>query len=210
MKIIRVLVVDDHAMIRFGLQRWLEAEPDIEVVGAVESGAVAIALAASLQPDVVLLDLHLPDMLGIDVIRTLRASSEELPLLVMTGYERRRARTVLEAGANGFLTKTESRERVLGAVRWAAAHEEGLWLSPAIAHELIESDAQIAKAQLTKTELKVLAIIDKSAPDIAEQLSLSEGTIKNHLTMIYQKLGLPGRMEAAAWALKNGLLTNSL
>jgi NarL family two-component system response regulator LiaR len=206
---IRILIVDDHEMIRFGLQRWLEVEPDLEVVGAVGGGAAAIEEAAALLPDVMILDLHLPDMHGLDVIRRLRAASSDLPILVMTGYERRRARAVLEAGANGFLTKMESRDRVLDAVRWAARREEGLWISPAIATELMDSDAQVAKAELTKTELKVLSLINRSTTDIAAALFVSEGTIKNHLTVIYQKIGIPGRAEATQWALRYGLLSDS-
>jgi DNA-binding NarL/FixJ family response regulator len=210
MKSIRVLIVDDHEMIRFGIRRWLEAEDDIEVISEVSGGAAAITQATALTPDVMILDLHLPDMHGVEVIRTLRAGGSEVPILVMTGYERRRARAVLEAGANGFLTKVESRERVLEAVRWAASREEGRWISPTIANELLDSDRQIANANFTKSELKVLAIIERPTAEIATALFLSEGTIKNHLTAIYQKLGLPGRSEAAAWARRQGLLTDSL
>lgn len=206
---IRVLIADDHEMIRFGVRRWLEAESDIEVVEEVSTGAAAVARAQALAPDVMILDLHLPDVNGVDVIRTLRAAGNSTPILVMTGYERRRARVVLEAGANGFLSKVETRERVLDALRWAARREAGKWISPAIADELLVSDAQIAHADLTKAELKVLAIIEKPAADIAEALFLSEGTIKNHLTNIYQKLNVPGRSEAAAWARTHGLLEDS-
>ena len=206
---IRVIIVDDHEMIRFGVRRWLEAEPEIEVVAEVARGASAIEQAVVLKPDVMILDLHLPDMHGLDVIRQLRASSNDLPILVMTGYERRRARAVLEAGANGFLTKMESRERVLDAVRWAARREEGRWISPAIADELLESDKEIAAADLTKTEHRVLALIERHTSEIAAELFLSEGTIKNHLTTIYQKLNVKGKSEATEWAKRNGLLSTT-
>lgn len=206
---IRVFIVDDHEMIRFGIRRWLEAEPDIEVVDEVSNGTAAIAKAATLHPDVIILDLHLPDMNGEEVIRAIRAVGSDVPILVMTGYERRRARSVLEAGANGFLTKVEPRERVLEAVRWAAKREGGKWISPSIADELLEADKQIATANLSKTELKIISMIDEGTDIISAALFLSERTIKNNLTTIYQKLSVPGKAEATLWAKKQGLLGDS-
>ena len=124
----------------------------------------------------------------------------------MTGYQKQRARAVLEAGANGFLIKEEKRERIVEAVRWAALREGGNWISPSTAAELLQTDSAIEKANLTKTELKVLGLIEKTNAEIAEKLFLSEGTIKNHVSNIYSKLGISPRIEAASWARKQGIL----
>ena len=206
MKPITVLIVDDHEMVRKGVKSWLDAEDDITVVDEANNGQDAIRKVKALKPDVLLLDLHLPDMHGLEIIRALRGERNTTPILVMTGYEKQRAKAVLEAGANGFLNKEESRERIIEAVRWASRGEEGAWISPAIAGELMNSGRVIEQAGLTKTELKVLALIGRSNPDIAEALCLSEGTVKNHVSNIYSKLGVSTRSEAAAWAKKNGVL----
>jgi two-component system response regulator DegU len=203
---IRVLIVDDHDMVRNGIRSWLEAEEDIEVIEDVASGSVALDRVEKLKPDVLMLDLHLPDMHGMDIIRKLRSEKNDIPILVMTGYEKQRAKAVLEAGANGFINKEEQRDRVIDAVRWAASHEDGNWISPSIAGELMQTDRAITRADLTKTELKVLSLIEKSNSVIAEKLFISEGTIKNHLSNLYSKLGVTNRLEAAAWARKFGLI----
>src|SRR5260221_6265913 len=108
---IRVLIADDHDMVRKGIRTWLETETDIEIIGEADKGEAALAKVRSLKPDVLLLDLHFPDMNGLDVIRKLRDEKNDTPILVMTGYEKQRAKSVLEAGANGFLNKLETRER---------------------------------------------------------------------------------------------------
>jgi DNA-binding NarL/FixJ family response regulator len=203
---VRVLIVDDHEMVRKGIKSWLDAEPDIEVVAEANRGADVLANMQSFTPDVLMLDLHLPDKHGLDVIREIRAKGDVTPILVMTGYQKQRARAVLEAGANGFLIKEEKRERIIEAVRWAALREAGNWISPLTASELMQTDSAIQSANLTKTELKVLGLIEKSNAEIAEKLFLSEGTIKNHVSTIYTKLGLSSRLEAAAWARKHGIL----
>ncbi len=206
MEQIRILIVDDHDMVRKGIKSWLEAEEDISVIDEANRGQSALDKVRMLKPDVLLLDLHLPDMHGLDVIRTLRDENNDIRILVMTGYEKQRAKAVLEAGANGFLNKEEQRERVIEAVRWASRREEGTWISPAIAGELIKSSAAIEVAGLTKTEIRVLALVEKQNSDIAEKLFLSEGTVKNHISMIYSKLGIKSRLEAAQWASKHGIL----
>lgn len=193
-------------MVRKGLKTWLDAEPDIHVVGEASTGKEVSYLLELYTPDVLLLDLHLPDKHGLDVIKDLRAAGNEIPILVMTGYETQRARAVLLAGAKGFLNKEEKRERITDAVRWAASGETGTWLSPTAASEWIQSNAAIEKAELTKTELRVLELVELSNPMIAEKLYLSEGTIKNHMTNIYSKLNLNCRYDVIAWAKQHGVL----
>jgi len=206
---IQVLIADDHEMVRKGIRSWLESESDIEVIGEASRGDEIPHLVATLTPAVVILDLHFPDKHGLDVIRELRSSGDRTPILVMTGYEKQRAKAVLEAGANGFLSKEESKERVIEAVRWAARREQGMWVSPAAAQEAIQADKEISKADLTKTELKILSLIELSNSQIAEKLFLSEGTVKNHISNIYSKLGVASRREASTWARKNGVLESA-
>lgn len=203
---VRVLIVDDHDMVRKGIKSWLDAEPDIEVVAEVTRGGDVLTGIRSFAPDVVMLDLHLPDKHGLDVIRELRAIGDATPILVMTGYQKQRARAVLEAGANGFLIKEEKREHIIEAVRWAALREAGAWISPVTAAELMQTDSAIERADLSKMELKVLGLIEHSNAIIAEKLFLSEGTVKNHVSNIYSKLDTTSRLEAAAWARKHGIL----
>ncbi|MDP4200707.1 MAG: response regulator transcription factor [Bacteroidota bacterium] len=203
---VRVLIVDDHEMVRKGIKSWLDAEPDIEVVAEANRGLDVFASIRSFTPDVIVLDLHLPDKHGLDVIRELRAIGDTTPILVMTGYQKQRARAVLEAGANGFLIKEEKRERIIEAVRWAALREEGAWISPTTAAELVQTDSAIEQAHLTNMELKVLGLIEQSNAVIAEKLFLNEGTVKNHVSNIYSKLGATSRTEAASWARKQGIL----
>ena len=193
-------------MVRKGIRSWLESESDIVVCGEASRGDEIPRLIAELLPHVAILDLHFPDKHGLDVIRELRESGNITPILVMTGYEKQRAKAVLEAGANGFLSKEESRERVIEAVRWAARREQGMWISPAAAQEAIHADKEISKADLTKSELKILSLIKLSNPQIAEKLFLSEGTVKNHISNIYSKLNVTSRQEAVNWADKHGVL----
>lgn len=206
METTRVLIADDHDMVRKGIRSWLESESDIVVCGEASRGDEIARLIADLNPDVAILDLHFPDKHGLDVIRELRESGNTTPILVMTGYEKQRAKAVLEAGANGFLSKEESKERVIEAVRWAARREQGMWISPAAAQEAIQADKEISKVDLTKTELKILSLIELSNPQIAEKLFLSEGTVKNHISNIYSKLNVTSRREASTWARKHGVL----
>jgi DNA-binding NarL/FixJ family response regulator len=206
---IRVLIADDHEMVRNGIRVWLESEPDIEVVADIAQGKGIITKVEESKPDVLILDLHFPDMHGLDVIRALRSTGNTTPILVMTGYESQKARAVFEAGANGFINKEESRERVIEAVRWAAKREQGIWISPAVAQELVHTDKAIVQVDLTKSELKILSLIELSNAQIAEKLFLSEGTVKNHISNIYSKLAVSSRLEAAAWARKQGILESA-
>jgi DNA-binding NarL/FixJ family response regulator len=124
----------------------------------------------------------------------------------MTGYQKQRARAVLEAGANGFLIKEEKRERIVEAVRWASLREPGNWVSPITVAELTQTDSAINKVKLTRTELRILALIGKPNAEIAKKLLISEGTVKNQVSNIYSKLDVNSRSDAAAWARKHGIL----
>jgi DNA-binding NarL/FixJ family response regulator len=193
-------------MVRKGIKSWLESESDITVIAEASRGDEIPRLITQVSPDLVIIDLHFPDKHGLDVIREIRSTANTTPILVMTGYEKQRAKAALEAGANGFLSKEESKERLIEAVRWAAKREPGVWISPAAAQEVLQGDKEIEKADLTKTEMKILLLIEQSNQLIAQKLFLSEGTVKNHISNIYSKLNVTSRREASAWAHKHGLL----
>jgi NarL family two-component system response regulator LiaR len=202
---ITVLIVDDHEMVRSGIKQWLESEPDISVAAESARGADALQLVSVLKPNVLLIAIHLPDKNGHDVIREIRAAGLTLPILAMSGYADERARPALEAGANGFLYKGESRERFVDAVRWAAIGKHGVWLSKAEMAIQKEADVAIARAHLTRTDLKILGLLHLSNSEIAANLFLSVGTVKNHVTCLYSKLGVNTRIAAHEWASEKGI-----
>ncbi len=203
---INVLIADDHEMVRKGIKGWLESEPDISVVAETAFAKEVHSLVTEFEPTVIMLDLHMKDDHGMDVIRELRASGLSTPILVMTGYEKQRARAVLAAGANGFLNKEEKREGVIAAVRWAAAGGSGTWLGPTAAEDWMRSNHAIDQAKLTKSEIRILEVIDLPNSEIATRLFLSEGTVKNHVSTIYSKLNLNSRAAAVDWAKRHGVL----
>ncbi len=193
-------------MVRSGLRRWLDAEEDITVVGDANRGALVVDQMRRLTPDVVLLDLHLPDIPGIEVIRAVRGAGDATPILVMTGYERNRAQAALDAGANGFIRKDERRVLVIDAIRWAAQREAGTWISPSALDDLRRIDAALADAHLTPAEQRVLSLIEKPNSIISETLNITEGTVRNCISTIYSKIGVASRIEAAAWARTHGII----
>lgn len=204
---ITVLIADDHEMLRKGIRGWLEAEEDISVIAETADADEVFGLVKSHEPAVILLDLHMGDKHGTDVIRQLRAAGIATPILVMTGYEKQRARAVFAAGANGFLNKEEKRESVIAAVRWAHAGGSGTWLGPSAAEDWMKVNHAIDEAHLTKTELRVLELIDLTNAEIASKIFLSEGTVKNHISVIYSKLQFSNRAAAVEWARRYGILT---
>jgi DNA-binding NarL/FixJ family response regulator len=203
---ITVLIADDHEMVRKGIKGWLESEADISVIAETAFAKDVHQLVDRFTPTVIMLDLHMKAEHGMDVIRELRAAGVTIPILVMTGYEKQRARAVLAAGANGFLNKEEKKEGVIAAVRWAAAGGSGTWLGPTAAEDWMRSNHAIEEAGLTKTELKVMELIDLPNTEIAARLFLSEGTVKNHISTIYSKLNVSNRVAAVDWAKRHGVL----
>jgi DNA-binding NarL/FixJ family response regulator len=193
-------------MVRKGIRSWLESEADIHVVAEGRRGEDVAPMLGEHRPHVLLIDLHLPGIHGLEVISRLRAAGEQIPVLVMTGYERQRARAAIAAGANGFLSKEEKRENVINAVRWAADATGGTWLSPIVATDMLATERAIEAADLTRTELRVLELIESSNTQIAAQLFLSEGTVKNHVAAIYSKIGAKSRPDAVQWAKRHGVL----
>jgi DNA-binding NarL/FixJ family response regulator len=203
---IRVVVVDDHDVVRSGIINWISAEPDIDVVASDSTGQGAIECVKQHRPDVLLIDLHLPDMRATDVAKVLRSQDFDTCIIIMTGYEKNRVRQVLDAGANGYLSKEDKREVVLDAIRWGASRQPGVWVSPSALQTMLEKEREIREADLTKSELQVLGMIDQPNPVICKSLGIIDGTLRNHLSNIYFKLRVPGRAEAIEKAKSYGLV----
>jgi DNA-binding NarL/FixJ family response regulator len=210
---IRVLLVDDHEVVRIGLRAMLELEPDIRVAGEAGDGPAALALAPSVQPDVVLMDIRMGAMDGIETCRELKALLPETAVLMLTSFGTEESvLAALMAGASGFLLKNTGRTELLRAVRAVAAGQS--LLDPAVTRKVTERLVQLAQkqenaelAQLSPREREVLVLVARGCTnrEIAEQLVLSEVTARNHVSHILEKLGMSRRSEAAAFAARLGL-----
>lgn len=211
----RIIICDDQALIRDGLQLILGIEADIEVVATAQDGAEAVDLVAEHTPDLVLMDLKMPIMNGIEATRRIRRKHPDLPILVLTTYDADEwVFDALRAGANGYLLKDTPRDQIVAAVRGSA--EGKSFIDPNVAGKLI---GQVATASdvpssntlaklLTKRELTVLRLVGEgqSNRDIAQSLFLSEGTVRNYLSQIFAKLEVPDRTQAAVAAWRHGLV----
>jgi DNA-binding NarL/FixJ family response regulator len=205
---IRVMIVDDHPVVRDGLSGILNADPEFEVIGEASNGSDAVRRARALKPDVILMDLRMPELDGVGAIRALVAERVRTHVLVLTTYDSETdVRPAIEAGATGYLLKDAPREELLRAVR-AAARGESV-LSPAVASRLIDQVRAPAQERLSEREREVLALIARGATnrDAAERLFISEATVKTHLLHIYSKLGVNDRAAAVTEAFNRGLLT---
>ncbi len=214
---LRVLVVDDHALFRRGLELVLSQETDVEVVGEATDGVEAVEAADELSPDVVLMDVRMPRASGIDAARKIRERLPATKILMLTvSDDERDLYEAILAGANGYLLKEVSIEEVADAVR-AVARGHSL-ISPSMASKLLTEfnelarraeDRRLATApRLTAREIEVLKLVAKglSNREIAEELFIAENTVKNHIRNILEKLGLHSRMEAVVYAMREKLL----
>ena len=216
---IRLLIVDDHPVVRDGLRGILEGSPDFEVVGEAANGAEAVTRARALRPDVVLMDLRMPDVDGVTAIKRLAELGSDARVLVLTTYDTDAdVVPAIEAGATGYLLKDAPRNDLLRAVR-AAANGEAV-LSPSVATRLLgQVRGQVrgqgrgpAQESLSARELDVLALIAHgcSNRDAAVRLFISEATVKTHLLHIYAKLGVNDRAAAVAVGFERGLLPRAV
>jgi DNA-binding NarL/FixJ family response regulator len=205
--VIRVVVADDHGVLRDGLAGLIAAQPDLELVGAAANGAEAVELCRSAVPDVVLMDLEMPVLDGIDATRAILAELPATVVLVLTSFsDRRRITGALDAGAVGYLLKDASADEVVRGIRTAA--EGGSPLDPRAARSLLEAKgAPDPLAGISPREREVLALLLDGLPNklIARRLGISEKTVKSHLTSIFRVLGVTDRVQAVLWVERHGL-----
>lgn len=204
---IRLVIADDHLVVRDGLRGMLESQPDFEVVAEASDGLEAVRLVNDLTPEVVLMDLRMPVMDGVTAIREIKTNQPDIQVLVLTTYDSDAdILPAIEAGATGYLLKDTSREDLYAAIR-ATARGESV-LAPVVAAKLIGRMRAPAEEQLTSRELEVLQLVAEGASnrDIAGQLHISQATVKSHLIHIFGKLGVSDRTAAVTVALKRGFL----
>ena len=207
---IRVMLVDDHAMVRRGLAAFLKAFDDLELAGEAESGAAAIQLCAEVLPDVMLMDMFMPDMDGATTTRAIRQQFPQVQVIVLTSFkEGELIKNALEAGAIGYLLKDVSADDLVRAIR--AAHAGRATLSPEAAQALVETANQPPSPglDLTEREREVLALMIEGLNNtqIAGRLTVSPSTIKSHVSNILSKLGVASRTEAVSLALRNRIIS---
>ncbi len=208
---IRVLVVDDHAVVRAGLRGLLELQDGIEVVGDAENGAAGVEAAVRLSPDVILIDLVMPELDGVSAMRLLRERLPEARVVVLTSFlDDDKLLPALRAGAAGYLLKNAEPQEVVRAVRTAHAGET--LLDPVVAAHLVETLAADDRGdpidRLTPREREVLVLIGRGYANkrIALELGLAEKTVKTHVGHVLAKLGVSDRTQAAVWAVRAGLV----
>jgi len=216
---VRVLICDDQTVVREGLAAILSTDDEIEVVGLARNGEEALALAAEERPDVVLMDLNMPVMNGVQATQRLRHRHPTLRVLILTTYaDDAWVIDAIRAGAAGYLLKDTRRDDLVAAIKGTA--EGKSFLDPAVAGKLMRQMAEepaarsIATAQveaLTERELEVLRLLAQgySNPEIAQRVHLAAGTVRNYVSTILQKLGVGDRTQAAVVALQRGLISHS-
>jgi NarL family two-component system response regulator LiaR len=205
---IRVLVVDDHGMVRFGLQAYLKNYADLEIIGEARDGQEAIRMCEQTLPDVILMDLVMPELNGVAATRMIKQKWPQVQVIALTSFqEKELVQDALQAGAISYLLKNVSGEELAQAIQGAYAGQSTL------AREAIEALIQIGPAstpgfELTRRECEVLDLLAKGLtnPEIAVRLSISRSTVKVHVSNILSKLGVSNRAEAISVAIKHGLV----
>jgi DNA-binding NarL/FixJ family response regulator len=205
--LIRVLLVDDHRLVRAGLESLLDATDDIRVAGTAADGQEALEVAAEVQPDVVLMDLSMPRMGGVEATRRLLAAHPGLQVVVLTSFsDQEQVLDAVDAGAVGYLLKDADPTDLVEGVRAAAAGQSPL--DPKVARTLLtRRTTQAPQDQLSDREREVLGLVADGLANkqIARHLGISERTVKAHLTSVFQRIGVTDRTQAALWAERNGL-----
>lgn len=212
MESIRLLIVDDHPVVREGISAMMETQPDLVVIGEAANGLEAVQLAQEHRPDVVLMDLQMPVLDGVQAIRRIKEQCPEIQVIVLTTYDSDEyIFRGIEAGAKGYLLKGATRDEVFSAVR-AAKRGESL-LQPVVASRLVERYTQLAKRTpddegLSEREMEVLRLMAEGArnKEIASKLCVTEKTAKAHVSNILQKLDADDRTEAVTLALRKGII----
>jgi DNA-binding NarL/FixJ family response regulator len=205
--VIRVAVADDHGVLRDGLAAVIAAQPDMQVVAIAANGAEAVAICRETTPDVVLMDIEMPVMDGIEATRAILAEAPDTAVLILTSFsDRQRITGALDAGAVGYLLKDAAADEVVRGIRTAATG--GSPLDPRAARSLLESkSAPDPLAGVSPREREVFALLLEGMPNklIARRLEISEKTVKSHLTSIFRQIGVTDRVQAILWVERNGL-----
>ena len=208
---IGILIVDDHPVVRDGLVAILSTQSDFVILGEAGDGGTAIAQAVTLQPDVILMDLEMPNVEGVAALRRLHERGVTTPVIVYTAFDTdERILTAVQAGAKGYLLKGAPRQELFNAVR--VVHQGGSLLQPVVASKLLrqvqQQDAETAVGSLTPRELEVLhkLALGLQNKEIAHELVISERTVKFHVSAILSKLNVGNRTEAVATAVQRGLI----
>ena len=212
---IRILLAEDHKIVREGTRQLLEQAPELTVIGEAADGEEAVRLAAELRPDVVVMDVRLPGLNGIEATKAIKENHPDMPILILSAYDDDRyVFPLLDAGANGYLLKTTSGAELARAIRTVQAGETAL--DPHIAHKVVERLTHRQRYQgegmaegLTEREMEVLQTVaqGKSNREIGEALSISPHTVQVHVRNIFGKLDVNNRIEAVAYAVRQGWIT---
>jgi len=208
----KILIADDHPVVREGLVTMLSRENDIEVVGEAQNGKVAIEKARELKPDIVLMDLRMPEVDGIEAIRRIKSENPQVKFIVLTTYDNDEyIFKGIEAGARAYLLKDAPRAELFKAIR-AVSRGESL-IEPAIAGKVLDCFAELSRQTqspeaLSERELEVLTLIAKGTSNklIATNLNIGESTVKTHIQSIFHKLNVSDRTEAVTEAIKKGIV----
>ena len=204
---VKILIADDHPVVRMGIRGMLDGEPDFEVVGEAENGGEAVEMVAKLRPDVVLMDLRMPNMDGVAATEKITKDHPETRILVLTTYESDAdILRAIETGATGYLLKDTPKEDLFAAIRTVAKGESPL--APAVASRLMRRMRSPEEEALSAREIEVLNLVAEGASNkrIAKELWIGETTVKSHLLHIYEKLGVADRTAAVTMALKRGII----
>jgi DNA-binding NarL/FixJ family response regulator len=203
---VRVLLADDHQLVRAGLEQLLAAAADMDVVATAADGAEAVRLAEETDPDVVLMDLVMPQMNGVEATRRIVERCPGAAVVVLTSFsDQERILDALDAGAIGYLLKDVEPAQLLAGVRSAARGESPI--DPKAARQLLRARGERVSAGLTPREVEVLSLVRRGLANkqIARSLDISERTVKAHLTSAFQRIGVVDRVQAALWAERNGI-----
>lgn len=212
MEVIKILIVDDHPVVREGISAMLKREPDFKIIGEASNGREAIDRARELEPDVVLMDLRMPEIDGVEAITRIKAEKPEIKFIILTTYsDDEYIFKGIAAGARAYLLKDAPREELFRAIRTVSRGES--LIQPVVASKVLDKLAELSKITtspeaLSGREIEVLNLMAKgvSNKDIADQLSITQSTVKTHITSIFQKLNVTTRTEAVTTALKKGII----
>ena len=212
MEAIKILIADDHPVVREGLIAMLSREVDFKVVGEAKDGVEAVNKARELSPDVVLMDLRMPEMDGVEAMRQIRSAMPDIKFIILTTYsDDDYIFSGIEAGARAYLLKDAPREDLFKAIR-SVYRGESL-IQPVVASKLLDRFSQLSRRapsgeELSARELEVLCLMAKGAAnkEISAELNIAQSTVKTHITNIFQKLGVNDRTEAVTQALKKGVI----